>query len=171
MRVRLNLLLDCPPDAAWEAVHSPEVFQAVSGPITTAQSLEPGGFPVRWFDTEHRVRLRMLGLLPMGTQLIALRDETRTDGTRIVHDEGGPLTGAMGIVSRWHHRMAISPDPAAPDARTRFRDALDVGAGVLTPVVWFGFWVFWQLRAQKLRRLAPGWAVQFGGAEVAGSTT
>ncbi|MBU1250198.1 MAG: hypothetical protein KJ659_03405 [Actinobacteria bacterium] len=168
MRVRLNLLLDCPPDAAWEAVHSPAVFQAVSGPITAAQSLEPGGFPQRWADTEHRVRLRMLGLLPMGTQLIALRDETRADGTRIVHDEGGPLTGAMSIVSRWHHRMAISPDPAAPDSRTRFRDALDVGAGVLTPVVWFGFWVFWQLRAQQLRRLAPGWAVQFGPAASAG---
>ncbi len=171
MRVRLNLLLDCPPDAAWEAVHSPAVFQAVSGPITTAQSLEADGFPDRWADTEHRVRLRMLGLLPMGTQLIALRDETRADGTRIVHDEGGPLTGAMSIVSRWHHRMAISPDPAAPDSRTRFRDALDVGAGVLTPVVWFGFWVFWQLRAQQLRRLAPGWAVQFGPATSAGSTS
>ena len=168
MRVRLNLLLDCPPDAAWEAVHSPAVFQAVSGPITTAQSLEANGFPDRWADTEHRVRLRMLGLLPMGTQLIALRDETRADGTRIVHDEGGPLTGAMIIVSRWHHRMAINPDPAAPDSRTRFRDALDVGAGVLTPVVWFGFWGFWQLRAQQLRRLAPGWAVQFGPATSAG---
>ena len=55
MRVRLNLLLDCPPDAAWEAVHSPAVFQAVSGPITTAQSLEADGFPDRWADTEHRV--------------------------------------------------------------------------------------------------------------------
>ncbi len=162
MRVRLDLLLDCPPDAAWEAVHSPAVFRAVSGPFTTAASLEPGGFPRRWADTEHRVRLRLLGLLPMGTQLIRLRDETRPDGTRIVHDEGGPLTGAMSIVSRWHHRMAISPDPSAPDARTRFRDALDVSAGVLTPVSWFGFWVFWQLRALKLRRLAPGWAAQFG---------
>ena len=124
-----------------------------------AQSLEANGFPDRRADTEHRVRLRMLGLLPMGTQLIALRDETRADGTRIVHDEGGPLTGAMSIVSRWHHRMAINPDPAAPDSRTPFRDALYVGAGVLTPVVWFGFWVFWQLRAQQLRPLAPGWAV------------
>ena len=162
MRVRLNLLLDCPPDAAWEAVHSPAVFRAVSGPFTTADSLEPGGFPERWADTEHRVRLRMLGVLPMGSQLIRLRDETRADGTRIVHDEGGPLTGAMSIVSRWHHRMAISPDPAAPDARTRFRDALDVGAGVLTPLAWLGFWFFWQLRAQKLRRLAPGWSAQFG---------
>lgn len=162
MRVRLDLLLDCPADAAWQAVHSPAVFREVSGPFTTAESLEPAGFPQHWSNTEHRVRLRLLGLLPMGTQLIQLRDETLTDGTRIVHDEGGPLTGAMRIVTRWHHQMAISPDSSAPDARTRFRDTLELGAGVLTPLAWLGFWVFWQLRARKLRRLAPGWASQFG---------
>jgi hypothetical protein len=162
MRVRLDLLLDCPADAAWEAVHSPAVFRAVSGPFTTAESLEPEGFPERWAGIEHRVRLRMLGVLPMGTQLIRLRDETLADGTRVVHDEGGPLTGAMRIVTRWHHRMAISPDAASPGARTRFRDTLELGAGVLTPFAWLGFWVFWQLRARQLRRLAPAWSAQFG---------
>lgn len=164
MRVRLELLLDCPADAAWEAVHSPGVFRAVSGPFTTAESLEPDGFPARWADVAHRVRLRLLGVLPMGSQLIRLRDETLPDGTRVVHDEGGPLSGAMRVVTHWHHRMAISPDPAAPDARTRFDDTLELGAGVLTPFAWLGFWVFWQLRARQLRRLAPGWAGQFGGA-------
>ncbi len=163
MRVRLDLLLDCPADAAWEALHSPAVFRAVSGPITTAESLEPGGFPDRWVDTEHRVRLRMLDVLPMGSQLIRLRDETLPDGTRIVHDEGGPLTGAMRIVSSWHHQMAISADDISSEARTRFRDTLEIGAGVLTPVAWLGFWVFWQLRARKIRQLAPGWGAQFGG--------
>jgi len=164
MRIRLDLLLDCPPDAAWEAVHSPAVFQAVSGPITTARSLEPGGFPRRWAGGDHRVRLRMLGLLPMGTQLIRLSDEM-LPGEHVVHDEGGPLSGAMRIVRRWHHRMAISD---AGDGRTRFRDTLDIGAGPLTPVAWLGFWVFWQLRARQLRALAPGWAAQFGTAASAG---
>lgn len=178
MRVRLNLLLDCPTDAAWEAVHSPAVFRAVSGPFTTAESLEPGGFPERWAHVDHRVRLRMLDVLPMGSQLISLRDETLPDGTRVVHDEGGPLTGAMRVVTTWHHRMAISAEPAGsgnarpgaarsgaapPHARTRFHDTLEVGAGVLTPLAWLGFWVFWQLRARQLRRLAPGWLAQFGG--------
>jgi len=157
MRVRLDLLLDCPPDAAWAAVHSPGVFQAVSGPITTVESLEPGGFPERWPGGDHRVRLRMLGRLPMGTQLIRLSDEVRP-GERVVHDTGGPLTGAMRVVRRWHHRMAISDDGSG---RTRFRDTLTIGAGVLTPFAWLGFWVFWQLRARKLRMLAPGWAGEF----------
>ena len=168
MRVRLDLLLDCSADAAWEAVHSPAVFRAVSGPLTTADSLEPGGFPERWAGTEHRVRLRLLGVLPMGSQLIRLRDETLPNGTRVVHDEGGPLTGAMRVVTTWHHQMAISADPRAPDARTRFRDTLELGAGVLTPFAWLGFWVFWQLRARRLTALAPGWGAQFGGVGTAG---
>ncbi len=162
MRVTLRLTLDAPVDAVWEALHSPDVFRAVSGPFTTAESLEAGGFPTRWAGGEHRVRLRMVGALPMGTQLIRLRDETLPDGTLVVHDEGRPLTGAMRVVTSWHHRMAISPDPSAPDARTLFRDTLEVGAGVLTPFAWLGFWGFWQLRARQLRRLAPGWVHEFG---------
>lgn len=161
MRVRLDLLLDCPADAAWEAVHSPAVFQAVSGPITTAESLEPGGFPERWPGGEHRVRLRMLGLLPMGTQVIRLRDETRPDGARIVHDEGGPLSGAMTVVTGWHHQMAIAPNPLSPATRTRFHDTLDVRAGLLTPFAWLGFAVFWRMRGRQIQKLAPGWAAQF----------
>lgn len=162
MRVTLDLVLDCPPEAAWEAVHSPAVFRAVSGPATSVESLEPGGFPERWPGGEHRVRLALLGVVPMGIQVIRLADESRmlSDGSteRIVHDSGGPLTGPMRLVRSWHHRMAISP---APGGRTRFRDRLDVGAGVLTPVVTAGFWVFWRLRGRQLRRLAPRWASEF----------
>lgn len=171
MRVRLDLLLDCPADAAWEAVHSPAVFRAVSGPLTTAESLEPGGFPDRWPGGEHRVRLRMLGALPMGSQVIRLRDETLPDGTRIVHDEGGPLSGAMTVVTGWHHRMAVAPNPLSPDTRTRFHDTLDVRAGLLTPFAWLGFAVFWRLRGRQIQKLAPGWAAQFGGARAPGGTT
>lgn len=155
MRVTLDLILDCSPDAAWEAVHSPAVFRAVSGPWTTVESLEPGGFPSRWPGGDHRVKLRMLGALPMGTQLIRLSDEV-APGVRTVHDTGGPLSGPMRIVRSWHHQMAISAAPG-DGGRTRFRDTLTVTAGVLTPFVTAGFWVFWQLRGRALKRLAPGW--------------
>ncbi|MFN3707744.1 hypothetical protein [Microcella sp.] len=155
MRVTLDLILDCSPDAAWEAVHSPAVFRAVSGPWTTVESLEPGGFPERWPGGDHRVKLRMLGVLPMGTQLIRLSDEV-APGVRTVHDTGGPLSGPMRVVRSWHHQMAISAAPGG-DGRTQFRDTLTVTAGVLTPFVTAGFWVFWQLRARALKRLAPSW--------------
>jgi hypothetical protein len=167
MRVRLDLLLDCPPDAAWEAVHSPAVFREVSGPFTSVRSLEPGGFPERWPGGDHRVRLKMFGFLPMGSQLIRLSDEARP-GERVVHDEGRPLSGVMSVVRRWHHRMAVSDDGTG---RTRFRDTLDVGAGLLTPFAWLGFSLVWQLRARELRRLAPSWAEQFGGTGGTGGAT
>lgn len=162
MRVTLRLTLEAPVDAVWEALHSPAVFRAVSGPVTTADSLEPGGFPQRWSSADHRVRLRLLGIVPMGTQRIRLRDEELDDTTRVVHDEGGPLTGAMRVVRAWHHRMAISPDPAAPDARTQFLDTLELDAGVFTLFAWLGFWGFWRLRGRRLRQRAPDWAQQFG---------
>lgn len=167
MRVRLDLLLDCPVDAAWEALHSPAVFRAVSGPWTTVESLEPGGFPERWPAGAHRVRLRMLGLVPMGDQVIRLRDEMLPDGTRAVHDVGGPVRGPLVVVRHWHHRMTVAPNPlsGAPGstaARTRFTDTLEVRAGLLTPVVWIGFRMFWRLRARQLLHLAPTWAEQFG---------
>ncbi len=181
MRVRLDLLLDCPADAAWEALHSPAVFRAVSGPWTTAESLEPGGFPERWPGGDHRVRLRLLGVLPMGEQVIRLRDEAAHDpvlgaDARIVHDEGGPVRGPMTLVRHWHHRMAIAPNPLSGTAgrlapRTRFTDTLEVRAGLLTPLAWLGFRVFWSLRGRTIRRLAPGWAAQFGGAAGAGGAT
>ncbi|GAA1687927.1 hypothetical protein GCM10009792_04660 [Microcella alkalica] len=162
MHVTLDLVLDCAPDAAWEAVHSPAVFRAVSGPWTRVESLEPGGFPERWPGGEHRVRLKLLGVVPMGVQVIRLSDESLvlSDGSteRIVHDAGGSVSGPMRVVRSWHHRMAIS---TAPAGRTLFRDRLDVGAGILTPVVMVGFWVFWQLRARQLTRLAPGWRKKF----------
>jgi hypothetical protein len=178
MRVHLDLLLDCPADAAWEALHSPAVFRAVSGPWTTAASLEEGGFPERWPGGDHRVRLRLLGVLPMGEQVIRLRDDTVDDAVlgasaRVVHDEGGPVRGPMTLVRHWHHRMAIAPNPLSGtperrEPRTRFTDTLEVRAGLLTPLVWLGFRVFWGLRARKLVRLAPGWAAQFGVAPAAG---
>lgn len=178
MRVHLDLLLDCPADAAWEALHSPAVFRAVSRPWTTAESLEAGGFPERWPGGDHRVRLRLLGVLPMGEQVIRLRDETVDDAVlgasaRVVHDEGGPVRGPMTLVRHWHHRMAIAPNPLSGtagrhEARTRFTDTLEVRAGLLTPLAWLGFRVFWSLRARKLVRLAPGWAAPFGDAPAAG---
>ena len=50
--------------------------------------------------------------------------------------------------------MAVS---ALPGARTLFRDQLSVEAGVLTPLLWIGFWAFWQWRGIQIRRLSRDW--------------
>jgi hypothetical protein len=163
MRVLLKLVLDCDPDAAWRAIRSPAVLREISSPLFTLESLEPHGFPTVWEPGEHPVRIRGGGLIPLGTQRISLTfDESRHDGVRIMRDAGGSASGARAAVTGWDHRLAISADPAGPDAaghtKTLYRDQLRISAGALTPALWYGVWAFWQWRGLRMRQLAPTWA-------------
>ena len=166
VRVLLKLILDCDPDAAWRALQSPTAFRQVAMPWLDFRSAEPGGFPTVWGDGEHRVDVRALGAFTVGSQAIRLdtlrADDPRERETRILRDSGGGTSGMLAAVPRLDHRMAIAPDPAGPDAegrvKTLYRDQLIVRAGALTPLAWYGFWVFWQWRGARLRQLAPTWA-------------
>lgn len=154
MHLMLKLELDCTPEAAWAALRRPEVFRAVSAPFVTFTSLEPEGFPDRWPVGEHRVQVKALGLVSMGEQSIDIAYPQRSDGVLMVTDNGGGISGPVGVVTYWRHRMAVSP---LPDGRTLYRDKLIYDAGLLNQVIWPFMWVFWQWRAYGLRRFAPTW--------------
>ena len=154
MRVQLKLVLDAPPDAVWAALGSPSVLAEVAHPFFSFAPLSPRGLPRVWPEGEHRVAASVLwGSLPVGEQVIDIRYRERGD-VRIVEDRGGPVSGALAVVTTWRHRMAVSPGSTGG---TLYRDRLDIGAGLLTPFVWLGAWLFWQWRAFQLTRLAPTW--------------
>ena len=154
MRILLKLELDCTPDAAWRAIRSPAVLEQVSSPITAFDSLEEGGFPELWSEGDHHVLVRAFGLVDAGTQNIGISFPRRSDGVRVMLDSGPPLSGALALITRWRHRLAIS---ALPDGRTLYRDELSFSAGLATPVVWPALWAFWQWRAVGIRRLSATW--------------
>ncbi|GAA2241493.1 hypothetical protein N1031_12120 [Herbiconiux moechotypicola] len=158
MRVLLKLILDCDPDAAWRAIRSPAVFREVSSPLVEIESLSVEGFPTVWEPGVHPVELRGGGVLPIGQQVIRLTFETAEQGsTRILHDSGAGLRGAVSGIKLWDHKMAVAPDPAGT-GKTLYRDQLVIGAGLLTPFAWYGLWAFWQWRGRRLQQLAPTWA-------------
>jgi hypothetical protein len=170
MRVLLKETLDCTPDAAWRAIHSPAVFREVSSPVMTVESLEADGFPTVWEPGEHPVSMRGLGLVPLGMQVIRLSETTlrpaksgsgRTGTVRILRDTGRGISGSMTAVTHWDHRMAIAADPDQP-GKTLYRDQLIFQAGYATLAVWPGFWVFWQWRMSQIKRLAPTWRFDLG---------
>ena len=175
MRVLLKLVLDCEPDAAWRAIRSPSVLNAVSAPLTTFESLEPYGFPVLWPEGDHPVRMRSAGGITIGDQVIGISfpevgspgSGTRApagsgsgsnspsgSGVRLVRDTGRGLSGPLALVTRWEHTMSVAD---APGGRTLYRDQLVVEAGHLTPLLWPAYWAFWQWRAFGIKRLAPTW--------------
>jgi hypothetical protein len=164
MRVQLKLVLDCPPDAAWDALRSPEVFREVLHPLAGVEPIDPPTFPEFWPDGRTELRITSFsGLVPLGRQVMDL-SRTERDGVRILEDRGRPESGPLAIVTAWRHRMAVSPadpaDPADPAAtgRTLYRDRLDFSAGPASAAVWPVLWEFWQYRGARLKRLAPTFA-------------
>ncbi|MDM4761563.1 hypothetical protein QT381_00885 [Galbitalea sp. SE-J8] len=153
MRVLLRFELDCEPDAAWRAIRSPAVMRRVASPFLAFASLEENGFPDLWGEGPHVMAVRALGLVDLGEQVIDLRHRERR-GARIQHDSGLGLTGALTVVTRWEHSMAIS---ATGDGRTLYRDQLRFAAGPATVALWPAYWLFWQWRAHRIRGLASSW--------------
>jgi hypothetical protein len=154
VRILLKFVLDCPPDAAWWALRSPAVFRAVARPLVTFESLEKDGFPEVWGRGIHPVRAKALGRLPMGEQLIDLSYPPPRAGVRRQVDSGGALNGAMSVITRWKHTMAVS---ATGNGQTLYRDQLVFGAGPLTLLIWPALWAFWQWRGRRIRQLSRDW--------------
>jgi hypothetical protein len=149
MRVQLRFEIDAYPDEVWAMLHDPVALQQVAAPLLELEAVGHRRFPPTWTPGDHLVRLRLLGILPVGDQRIRLSMSRRQDA-RILEDSGGPVSGAVGLVTSWRHRMAVSP---LPGGSTLYRDRLDISAGLLTPFVWIGAWVFWQYRAARIRHV------------------
>ncbi|MGI9821868.1 hypothetical protein [Agromyces sp. Marseille-Q5079] len=156
MRVLLKLELECTPDAAWRALHSPAVLREVVAPWLDFGSLEDEGLPTTWSEGRHRVQPRAFGRVPIGEEVIDLGyPGNLPDGVRMLRDSGGAISGPFALFDRWDHRMAVS---ALPGGRTLYRDRLIAHAGALDAVAWYPTWAFWQWRGRRLRTLAPTWS-------------
>ncbi|WP_394278865.1 hypothetical protein [Microbacterium sp.] len=161
MRILLKLELDCTPDAAWRALHSPRAVAELYGPLLQMSPLDAHPSPSYEPGDDVPVQLRALGMVDVGRQLIHVEDRYTEDSrgpVRIFRDSGIPLTGPLSQLDVWDHQMAVSAVPGRPD-KTLWRDRLVIG-GVAAPVLWPVLWGMWQYRAMRLRALAPTWSYE-----------
>lgn len=160
MRILLKLEIDCDPDAAWRALHSPRAVAELYGPLIDVEPLVPSGLPTSWrAGDDIPVQLTAFRVLPVGRQLIHTSDRIVNEPrgpVRIFRDSGIPLTGPLASLDVWDHQMAISPAPRTP-GKTLWRDRLVIG-GPTAPALWPVLWGVWQWRAARIRALAPSWA-------------
>lgn len=158
MRILLKFVIDCDPDAAWRALHSPRAVAELYGPLLDVDAL--GEMPTSFTSGDDvPVQMSLAGALPLGRQLISVADRETTDGhgrVRVFRDWGVPLTGPLAALDVWDHQMAVSEAPGDP-GRTLWRERLTIG-GAAAPVLWPGLWAMWQWREGRIRALAPTWA-------------
>jgi len=160
MRILLKFVIDCDPDAAWRAVHSPRAVAELYGPFVDLEPMDPAGLPTAWTPgLDVPVQMSALGLVPMGQQLIHTSErfvDEPAGQVRIFRDSGIPLTGALSTLDVWDHQMAISPVPGHPE-QTLWRERLTIG-GPAAIALWPVLWGVWQWRAARIKALAPTWA-------------
>ena len=157
MKFSLQVSLPCTVAQAFDALHNPEVFRAVSKPFLGFRALQPSRFPERYQSGQsYVVAVKALGILPLGTQEI--NPKTSAEGmTRVFRDHGRGLTGALAQVRRFQHTMTLRPSGVGP---TVLQDELDFDAGLLTPFMGLGFRLFWWWRHRMMKRLAPEWQTE-----------
>ena len=154
MKFSLTTPLVCTMSDAWDALHNPDVFREVSAPLLAFRAVEPEIFPLRYESGKrYVVRAYALGLIPLGTQEINPDTESGPDH-KTFRDNGKGLSGALGLVSLFRHTMTLRPSGTGP---TLLHDQLEFRAGVLTPLLWISFRIFWGWRHFRIRRLAPSW--------------
>ncbi|MDN3496161.1 hypothetical protein QL996_09500 [Planococcus sp. APC 4015] len=160
MRILLKLEIDCDPDAAWRALHSPRAVAEMYGPFMELDPLDPEGLPTSMAaGLDMPVAMSAFGVVPMGQQLIHVSERFVDEPhgqVRILRDSGIPLTGPLASLDVWDHQMAVSPVPGRPD-RTLWRDRLVIG-GPTAVALWPVLWGIWQWRGARIAALAPSWA-------------
>lgn len=124
--VVVETYLDAPPELVWAAVNQPRLLVHVAHPMIRFVPIRPKRFPESWQDGDYLVGLVRRGLIPIGKQMIRISHPPAVDGVRFMLDDGHGT-----LCRRWRHLASVSPEGSG----TRYRDEIEVEAGLLTPLV------------------------------------
>lgn len=144
MRVAVSTRLDCSYERAVAEVLSPRLLRFVAWPLVRFEPLDPPHFPVRWEQGTYWVGLKILGVLPFPRQAVVISCPPVDRGFALRD------AGHSSLIPRWDHRILITPE----DNGVRYRDEVDIGAGLLTPLVWLFAQLFYRHRQRRWRTLA-----------------
>lgn len=141
--VTISTRLDAPVEVVWPAVKTPHAFVHVAKAMLRYPAAERVDRP--WQVGDELVGWTLLfGLVPFSIHhlaVVAIDDDQRV----LISDEHG------GLVRIWRHTLALTE---IDDTSCRYEDRIDIGAGILTPVVALYARVFYRYRQRRWRALA-----------------
>lgn len=149
MHVRVTSEFDCTPERAWTELLRTRLLAYVVWPLVVFEPLDPDPLPTLWSEGEYLVRIRPFGLLPLGTHTIRIEIPTveTTPGSQRYEFRDD---GSGELFSTWDHRITIEE---TADGRTRYTDAVEVRAGLLTPAFWLLAHLLYRYRQHRWGRL------------------
>lgn len=153
MKLVVETELDCPPEMVWGEVRRCRLLKEVCAPLVTFAGVPGQELPEVWpAGGTIRVRSYLFGVVPLGTRTLHF-DRVDPVAREIATREHDPL------VRRWDHIISVRP---VGNGRTRYRDEIDIAAGLLTPLVWAFAWCLYHHRQRRWRRVAKQLALTTG---------
>lgn len=143
--VERSTLLEAPAEAVWAAVKTPAAFRAVTRRLLVMPVIRRR--MDEWREGETVVGwVFLFGFLPFSRHhlhIASIDDSTRT----LRSQEHGWL------ITTWNHDIEVTPIDAAT---CRYRDRIEIDAGIMTPVVVLYARWFYRMRQRRWRALAKG---------------
>lgn len=143
--VECSTLLEAPAEAVWAAVKTPAAFRAVTRRLLVMPVIRRR--MDEWREGETIVGwVFLFGFLPFSRHhlhIASIDDSTRT----LRSQEYG------GLITTWNHDIEVTPFGAAT---CRYRDRIEIDAGIMTPVVVLYARWFYRMRQRRWRALAKG---------------
>lgn len=148
MKVSRSTIIDLSAEIVWSQVQAARLLDHIAWPLM--RFIPVGSEPLAHFKQGGRylVKLRLLGMLPFGTQWIAtsVHQPERGAWPKRLRDNG-----YSALIRQWDHWITISPDGKD---RTRYSDDVEISAGIMTPFIWAFAYVFYWHRQRRWRVLA-----------------
>ncbi|MBI5589142.1 MAG: hypothetical protein HY881_01535 [Deltaproteobacteria bacterium] len=132
-------------EIAWQEVLKPRLLDFVAYPMLRFEYLDPATRPAIWNPGNYLVDMRVLGLIPFGTQVIGIEIPDDTGAVRQLRDNGHSR-----LIRTWDHRVMVEP---LGYGRCRYTDEIHVQAGLLTPFIWMFAWIFYRHRQRRWKKL------------------
>ena len=144
MKIDLSVVLPCSLDQAVANVMTTRLLLYVSRPIVAFTPVGTSHFPATWTPGTHWVRLKLFGVIPFGKQAVVISNP-EVNSAFALRD-----AGYSALIPVWNHLITIDPVLGG----VRYRDQVEIHAGLLTPLIWVFAQFFYQHRQRRWLRLA-----------------
>jgi hypothetical protein len=122
----------------------PKSLRHVAWPVLTFESIERGALDDPWqVGRTYDLKLRLLGIIPLGRHCIRLVKIDKATNT-IESRESGLLARV------WNHTIRFSRQY---ESTVSYSDEIEIGAGLLTPIVWAFAHLFYRYRQWRWKSL------------------
>jgi hypothetical protein len=145
--LRVQSILGCSRDRAWDLVQTTGLLVHVAWPILVFRPAPGHSLPPVWSEGDAlELRLFIFGLLPLGEHTIRV-ERIDPESCEIQTRESG------GLTRRWDHRISLQ---AIGEDQTLYTDEVALDAGRVTPLVARVAGFFFRYRQTRWQRLAKG---------------